>query len=325
MNIIPITFDENIPAYNIIGGKKSTDNSGENIFSVFILNRSGSIISDVIFENILSLKFKSIFTILNNVQNARVDALTEKFPTIKFIRTLEKVSPGEMINICASECTSKFFIVLWTDTIISSQGFIATMVDQLLEENKICTVPTLLNSKAESIPNQIIPSLKDNKNFVTEILATKKNKTVTLYPLDYIAIYNRKMFIELTGFDHTIQNPHWQLLDFSLRSFLWGHTMSIATSFRIKYLTELPIYDVTIDGSYRKFFLKNIAPAVHKVKTETEAYIPNKLFFAYFQTSGENIFLSWKKFRIAKKWIIIVGKRFKKSVIDLLSQWEPSL
>lgn len=325
MNIIPITFNENIAAYNIIGGKRFNEEASENFFSVFILNRSGSIISDTVFENVLSVKFKSVFAILNNVQNRSIEALAEKFPSIKFIRTLETLSPGEMINICASECHAKFFIVLWTDTIISSQGFINDMLDQLKEEKNICTVPSILNLRGESIPNQIIPILKDNKVFSTEILNCRKNKTITLYPIDFIAIYKREDFIELSGFDHTIKNPYWQLLDFSLRSYLWGYKMSIASSFKVKYLTDLAVSDISADASYRKFYLKNIAATMRKTNKGREAYIPNGVFFSYLKNSGENIFTSWKKFRIAKSWVSLTKNRFKKSALELLSSWEPSL
>lgn len=325
MSTIPITFNENIPAYTILGGKKNIDENSENLFSVFILNRSGSIISDKIFENVLALKFKSVFAILNNVQSASIDSLTEKFPTIKFIRSLEKITPGEMINIAASESCSKFFIVLWTDTVITSQGFIAAMVDQLSIENKVCIVPSLLNARGENIPNQIIPVLRNNKYFSTEILNTHKNKTTTLYPIDYIAIYKRENFIALTGFDHTIKNPYWQLLDFSLRSFLWGNDISVACSFKVEYISELSVADATADDSYRQFFLKNIAPLTRTVNKNTEAYIPYRIFFSYLKNSGENIFASWKRFKGARAWVSVTRNRFKKSALELLSSWELDL
>lgn len=325
MNTIPITFNENVGTYNIVGGINSIGEKTENFFSVFILQRSGSIISDTVFENILSFNFKSVFAILNNPQALSVESLSAKFPSIKFIRTLEKISAGEMINICASECTSKYFIVLWSDTVITSQGFITTMLDQLLAENKMCTIPSLITAKLETLPNQVIPMLTNGKNFSTQKLNTLKDKTKTIYPFDFIGIYNRESFIDVTGFDHTIENPYWQLLDFSLRTFLWGYSMSIATSFKVKYLTDIAVEDTTIDESYRRFFLKNLAPSIKTVGNKTEAYIPTGLFFSYNKTSGENIFRSWKKFSEARTWVSVNKNRFKESALTLLTAWEPSV
>ena len=324
MNTIPITFNENIGTYNFISGTSNDDNDekSENFFSVFILQRSGSILSDTVFENILSFNFRSVFAILNNPQTIRVETLSEKFPSIKFIRTLEKVSSGEMINICASECKSKYFIVLWSDTIITSQGFAATMFEQLLAENKMCTIPSLTTAKLDTLPNQIIPLLTNAKIFSTQKLNTLKDKTKTLYPFDFIGIYNREAFIKIAGFDHTILNPYWQLLDFSMRAFLWGYSMSIATSFKVRYLTEISVEDTSVDESYRKFFLKNLAPSIKIVNGKSEAYIPLRVIFSYMKTSGENIFRSHKNFSEAKKWVDTNKERFKYSALTLLADWE---
>lgn len=325
MNTIPITFNENISTYNIVGGEEQDSKTTENYFSVFILHRSNSIISDTIFQNILSFNFKSVFAILNNPQTINLESLSAKFPSIKFIRTLEKVTTGEMINICASESSSKFFIVLWTDTVITSQGFIATMVDQLNTKNKICTVPSLLSAKMEILPNQIIPLLTEGKIFTTQKINTIFDKTKTIYPFDFIGIYNRENFIELAGFDHTLKNTYWQLLDFSLRAFLWGYSMTIATSFKVQYLDEIAIEETSIDESYRKFFLKNLAPSLKKVDGKNEAYIPLKLFFSYLKNSGENIFRSWQKFNEGRTWVSINKDRFDETALSLLSSWETKL
>ncbi|MEL3908148.1 MAG: hypothetical protein P1P64_03940 [Treponemataceae bacterium] len=325
MNTIPITFNENIGAYNIVGGEEQDNETTENYFSVFILHRCDSIISDTVFENILSFNFKSVFAILNNPQTISIESLSTKFPSIKFIRTLEKVTTGEMINICANESLSKFFIVLWTDTIITSQGFITTMLDQLNAKNKICTVPSLLSSKLEVLPNQIIPMLTDGKIFTTQKVNTIFDKTKTIYPFDFIGIYNRESFTELAGFDHTLKNSYWQLLDFSLRAFLWGYSMTIATSFKVQYLDEIAVEDTSIDESYRKFFLKNLAPSIKKVNGKNEAYIPFILFFSYLKNSGENFFRSWKKFKAGRAWVTINKDRFENTALNLLSSWETKL
>ena len=189
MNTIPLTFEQHIPAYTIVGGEKTETKSSEKFFSVFILGRPDSIISDSTFENILSFNFKSVLAIFQNTKN--IEGLVEKFPNIKFIKTLEPVTTGEMINICASECESEFFIVLWSDTIISSQGFINSMLKNILSEKNICTVPSLITDRNETLPNQMVPILQSHL-FSVQKMPCFKDNTLTIYPFDFIGIYNRK-------------------------------------------------------------------------------------------------------------------------------------
>lgn len=319
MNIIPLTFDENLSAYNIVSGNTLQEESSENFFSVFILNRSGSMVSDTIFENVLSLNFKSVFAFLNN--NKATDNIVSKYPSIKFIKTLEKVSVGEMINICASESNSKFFIVLWTDTIIIGQGFITSMLNQLLDEKTLCTVPNVFSSKMESLPNLTVPSFNENRIFKVQRLQNIKSETQTLYPLDYIGIYDRQKFIDIAGFDYTIKNNYWQLLDFSLRAWLYDYRICIAPSFRVQYIADAPVENTSADSDYRIFFLKNLAFALKQSENNTEAYIPNTMFLTYLKKSGQRFFAGLKTFKAAKSWVAVNSDRLKKTTLQLIEQW----
>lgn len=323
MNTIPLIFNERISPYTIVGGDKNQESANENFFSVFILGRPDSITSDVAFENILSFQFKSVYAIFPSAKN--IESLVEKFPIIRFIKTSQELTIGEMINICAAECSSQFFIVLWSDTVISSQGFIDAMLEQILGEKNICTVPAILNDRHESIPNQMVPILNAKHFFDVQKFPVLKDKTLTIYPFDFIGIYNRQKFIDVAGFDYTIKNPYWQVLDFSLRSYLYGFMMSIATSFKVRYIGEIPVEQVCADDSYRTFFLKNLAVQIKKSEYSHEAYIPKKVFFSYLNNAHLHLLERYRHFKRAKKWVLANKDRFKKTALDLVGEWEPLL
>ncbi|PIE98824.1 MAG: hypothetical protein CR988_01585 [Treponema sp.] len=318
MNTIPIIFNEKEVPYTVIGGNKTDTQVDEPLFSVIVLNRGGRYFSDSIFDNLKQYKFKSIFSVGNSQPVVNIETVANKFPEIKFITPLEKITFGEMVNICASESNAQYLLVLWNDTVIEAQGFAGTMLEQLYTANRVCTAPALLNSKGMPIFNQIVPVLQDSI-FSTQQFSAIQDKTPTLYPFDFIGIYNRKKLIDLAGFDYTIKNPYWQVLDFGMRSKLWGNEINIATSFKIRYISNTPEEDISADEYYRMFFLKNLAYTMRN----KEAVLQKRLFFDYKKNSGQNFFDALKQFKDAKIWIALNKNRFEKSAHQIISEWEP--
>ena len=99
------------------------------------------------------------------------------------------------------------------------------------------------------------------------------DNTPTLFPYDFVGVYNKQKFVNLGGFDISIKSTYWQNLDFSIRTWLWGEKIITSPIFRFAYEISEPILDSTVDNSYFRFYLKNIAP-VYKVNY---GYIPNTI------------------------------------------------
>ncbi|MGP1594873.1 MAG: hypothetical protein ACTTH8_06475 [Treponema sp.] len=318
MNTIPITFNERKISHTIIGGTRFTGRTAEESFCVIVLNRGRKYYRTVFFEELTAAGFSSIISIELNNQIAGIESLSNKYPFIKFLFPRESLTIGEMINIGLAETSAPYVLVLWSDVHIPKGSFTSGLLEKIKEADLLCAAPVLSNIRGESLLNQIVPSLHGN-SFSTEQLACIKDKTATIYPYDFIGVYNRSKCIQIGGFDYAMHNPYWQNLDYGFRAHLWGESVRIFTSFRVQYETESAAEDVSIDASYRRFYLKNLAQEMD----DEGAYIPYRLFIPYMRKSGLNPFAAWKYFSAARRWTEANKYRFKTTARQLTAHWEP--
>ena len=240
MNIIPSTFDEHQINRTVIGGRIENKNASLNI-SVILLNNNGSHFKDALFENLLECNFRSIVSVELGANNFSIEDLAKKFPSVKFIVPLEKTTDGEMINLAMAEVESDYVLVL-RNTLNITPGFIhENLAERLLKDDVFCIVPRLTDSNKNSIMVQFSPSVSKN-HFVVEESFVVNDGMKTLFPTDNVALYNRKKFIQLGGFDYGIKSNYWQNLDLGLRSWLWGEETKLTTLLQFSYIEE-PIFD----------------------------------------------------------------------------------
>jgi len=254
MNIIPSTFDEHQINRTVIGGRIENKNASLDI-SVILLNSSGGHFKDSLLETLLECNFRSIISVELDSNNFSVEDLAKKFPSVKFIIPLEKTTDGEMINVAMSEIESEYALVLRNSLDIHQGFFNVNLAERLLKDDVFCVVPRLTDSNKNSIVAKFSPSA-EKKHFVVEESFVVNDGHSTLFPADNIAIYNRKKFIQLGGFDYSIKSKYWQNLDFGLRSWLWGEKTKLTTLLQFSY-NEEPINDKTINLDYLRCFLKN--------------------------------------------------------------------
>ena len=150
----------------------------------------------------------------------------------------------------------------------------------------------------------------DSSSFVTD---GKK----TIYPKDYIALYNRKKFIQLGGFDHTIKTPYWQNLDLAVRSWLWGEETKLTTMLQFSYIDEPPVNDTTYNLDYLRYYLKNELP---KIKME-QGYLRKSSFLVFLGHSSCGIMEARRQYNAARTWISKNKFRFKMDLQTLVQNW----
>ena len=240
MNTIPITFDEHQINRTVIGGRQNDSPEALNI-SVILLNSSSSQFKLQLFENLLSCNFKSIISIEKTQEKFSTDAAAKKFPAIKFIIPLEPATDGEMINLAMSEIKSDYVLVL-RDTLYITASFLKkNLADRLMQEGIFCVVPRLLDKNKNGLPTKFIPCA-EKSHFVVDSSTVVTEGAKTLYPFDYIGLYNRKKFIQVGGFDYSITSGYWQNLDFALRAWLYGEQIKLTTMLQFSYLDEILYY-----------------------------------------------------------------------------------
>ncbi|MDR0910317.1 MAG: hypothetical protein LBM77_11200 [Spirochaetaceae bacterium] len=324
MNTIPSIFNENLPSYTAVGGEQQIDVS--NVTAV-ILSREDRYPHRRNLEELSKEGFDRIISIELPGSQISIDEMRVKYPNVRFIFLKENVTAGEQINLAVSEITSPLFLCLWNDLKLFQSGGALRIAERLYSPRagaageggfkRLCTVPLLKNADFEDIPTCTLPATQ--KAVVKTIQVNAKNEGhPVLYPVDYIGIYDKKRFIGLGGFDTTIKNEHWQLMDFGFRSKLWGEEIAATLLLRLSYFGNTPIDDVSIDDSYRRFYLKNIAPVFHG----DNANLPYRRFLPYLFTSGADIFKAFSEFKAARAWVKTNRFRFKTDAKTVIALWE---
>lgn len=315
MNTIPLTFNEKQINTTIIGGKEIS--SGKIPISVILLNKSGTTFRVNNLESLLRLGFTDIVSIEAPQRNFTLDELAKKYSYVKFIIPGEQLSTGEMINLGMQEVRNNKVLVLWDTMHVSTKVITDRLLTTLLNDDVLCFVPFLFTDQMQNLPVKNIPSIDDG-SFNVKSFSVAQDFSKTLYPFDFVGVYDKNRFINLGGFDYTLTSSYWQLLDFAVRSYLWGEKTIICSNLRINYECDFSLEDTTLDKSYLRFFLKNLSPRF----VGDYAYIPKKEFFSYLNRSSLGFFKAFKTFKMARNWVSKNKFRFKIDAQTLISSWE---
>jgi len=182
---------------------------------------------------------------------------------------------------------------------------------------RLCTVPVIMNSNYEVLPSLSAP-MTHRKKIKTVLMEPAADGDLSLYPFDGIGIYDRQRFIQLGGYDITINKTHWQLMDFGFRVFLWGEEIALNSHYKVSYESELPSEDFTPEDSYRRFYLRNIAPVFRR----DYAYLPFYKFLSFLFKSEDDFFSAWEEFRQSRKWVRKNKYRWKFDARDVTGKWD---
>lgn len=315
MNIIPSTFNEHQINRTVLGG---THREEVRIpVSVIMLNSGGTHLQVQSIENLLGCGFSSVVWIEPSPDNFTIEDISHRYPSVKFVIPLEKASDGELINACVSEIDSEYFLVL-RDSIHIPQGILLpNLADNLTKDKKYCIVPRLVDMSGQGISVTVLPESKKGRFLLTPSMFVADGLS-TLYPTDFIGLYNREKFIRLGGFDYTIIAPYWQNADLSLRAWLFGEKIAVSTSFQLAYDKEKVVEDTTRDYSYLRFYLKNILPTFK----DDHGVIRPVSFLNFKRHSSCGFFESYAMFKSACRWVSIHKFRFKQDARLLTENWE---
>ena len=331
MNTIPTIFNEKITPYTAVGGKERIASTG---ISAVVINRQG-FPRRTFFSDLEKTGFDNIISIESCTPHYDIEDLSGRFPFVRFILPENNINLGEQINLAASEVDSPLFFILRNDMKIIAGGTARRMAERLVinaketEDNSIlssergtgfkrlCTVPVIMNSNYEILPSLTAP-MTHKRKIRTVYLEPHTEGDLSLFPFDGIGIYDRQRFIHMGGFDTTLQNPLWQLLDFGFRSHLWGEEISLNLQLRLIFDGALPAANYTVEDNYRRFYLKNLAP----VFRSDYAHLPLYRFFSYFGKSGEDLITAWKQFKETRRWVAVNKYRWRYSAHNVTDKWD---
>ena len=291
-------------SYTIIGGEKSNITPHTIPWTLLILNRGRTALQAS------QLPFAEVIAIESGSRRRR-----EPIPTIKSLITDTAVNPGEQINIGISAASYPFVAVIWNDMQLKTL-FSPQFIREVEESGAVCSVPMLYSHRGDLIPS--IPTPASSMRTVKTIPMTAiETGTAALYPFDYAGVYNKKLFQHVGGYDPEINSGFWQKMDFGFRSWLWGEKIVLNASLRIYYTCDFQQDDQTIDQSYRRFYLRNLAVRIK----DSLAYLPKSGIFSYIFRSGEGPMVALSEYREAAAWVDHNSTRFIQSGRTLVEGW----
>jgi len=353
MNTIPIIFNEKITPYTAVGCKERGASTG---ITAVILNRPGYA-RRLFFQDIEKIGFDNVISVESCAPHYDIEELSNRFPFVRFILPEKEINLGEQINLAACEAESPLFYVMRSDMKIIAGGTAKRMAERLIiksgasdeasrdtsgsasvlnpeeknekkkqgikekkcEIKRLCTIPVLMNSNYEILPSIIIPLTK-KKKMSTHFMEPCAEGELSLYPFDGIGIYDRQRFILTGGYDATIKNTHWQLMDFGFRAHLWGEEIALNLHYKLSCDGELPPENYSIDVNYKRYYLKNLAP----VFKSDYAHLPYYRFPGFFSKSGDDLFSALDEFKLARKWVKMNKYRYKCDARAVISRFETS-
>ncbi len=315
MNTIPLTFNEHQINCTVLGGQNNASKGSLNICAV-LLNKNGSHLHLQTIENLISCGFRSIISVEPNSESYNIEDMSKRFPSVKFIVPREKCTEGDLINLCMAETDSEYVFVL-KDSLYIPQNFMAVnLAENLTKSKSYCVVPRLVSNLGESVSIRTTP-IAERGRFRIISSQLINDGVHTIFPPDFIGLYNREKFIQLGGFDYTITSSYWQNVDLAMRSWLWGEFTVLSTKLAITYKDEVPVDNVTPNLSYLRFYLKNILP---KYKAD-HGMISNLSFMNFFFNSSCGILEAISQFSGAKKWVKMHRYRFRYDAKYMIENW----
>ena len=215
-----------------------------------------------------------------------------------------------------SEIDADYVLVLRDTLYIPSGVVLSNLAARLTGENIYCTVPRLIDKNKNGLYTLYTPGA-EKSHFVIDSSSFVTDGKKTIYPKDYVALYNRKKFIQLGGFDYTIKSSYWQNLDLAVRSWLWGEETRLTTMLQFSYIDDPTVEDTTINQDYLRYYLKNELP---KYKNQ-QGYIKNSSFLKFLFRSSCGYLEAKRQFNAAKDWVKKNKYRFKMDLQTFIKQW----
>jgi hypothetical protein len=325
MNTIPTIFKDALPSYTAVGGSARGNATG---VSAILLNRGGRYPRRTLFTELEKAGFDYVVSLEGPQDRYDLEELCCRFSFVRFIILKENISLGEQINLAVSEIESPLFLALWNDLRILYGASAEKIASWFLQEGggkRFCTVPVIQAPRSGTLPTLTAPALYRSR------LPWKSREAVkslrfpplteaqpTLYPFDGVGLYDRERFVRLGGFDRSMANPHWQLMDLGFRAHLWGEEIRSTQLIRLSYDGEPFPEDTTTDAGYRRFYLRNLAPVFRK----DAAHIPLSLFASYYCRTGGGPVAAWKEFTENRLWVRDNARRFKQDARSLATLWK---
>lgn len=168
----------------------------------------------------------------NNIPAMQTAVISEQIIPVIFD---EYAGAGEYINAVMKQVHTPYLMVLWDD--MWMEGRLGEqLVRQLLADGTFLSAPFCYDHDISLIPTQSAPLLSSKGELSVLPSLPSLDTGKTLFPFDYVGLYQTGAFRRGPGFDPEMDDGFWQLTDFGLS--YWERELPIRmnSSLMIRYL-----------------------------------------------------------------------------------------
>lgn len=260
--------------------------------------------------------FTDILLIENELPRFDPSALVRRFPGLRVVVPSAPQTPGARVNLAAREVVSDQFLVVWDDQRLPDEGLPPRVARRRAEARQLVLAPELRDAQGRDLPSVMVPGM-DRDRLKILAFGTDEDTVDTLFPQDFSGLYDRRRFLATGGFDPALTNPFWQKADWGLRSRLWGERLTVERGFRLDYRTAPPVDDQTPDGSYPRFYLRNLGVR----HAGDHGVLPLSRFWSHARRSGRTVPRAWSTFLEERRWVKTHRYRFRTDARLLAELW----
>ena len=282
-----------------------------------MINSTSKPFRESFFDELCKLEAAEILSLESIPCPYDVKNLTQRYENLRFIIFSEESNMGARIDTAFRETLCRHCLVVSGEAQISALRVTAPVLTEILERGQLCTVPVFQNKDEETLPTAIGPMPGSKKRFQVLPTAPGREETPTLLPWTYSGIYRKDKHTALGGFDHSIQESWWQLLEYGMRAWLWGEKLSTHPDFKVKLLEDSPPVDTTPGPGYRRFYLRTLAVQ----RRGDMGRLTRLQWWSYLRDSGDKSHKADRDWREISRWVQENRSRYILDAAELAEIW----
>ncbi len=189
----------------------------------------------------------------NNIPLSHFSLLSRSVYPIVFE---EFLSAGHYINCAIARITEPYCCVIWSD-MVADLHLDEKLTRWLLIHEPLCAAPILYDNTQHLIPTITSPLSYSAPDIKTMAVPPGSDGDHTLYPFDYVGIYDTAKIKRMDGFDTDFEQGYWQLCDFGFSSWLRGEKITGCNGILYEYNSQPPVEDHTATKHGKRFRAKH--------------------------------------------------------------------
>ena len=300
-------------SYSVVGGFWTGPEAVVPL-ALVVLPRGPSLFRPHLLERFHALGFSEILCVETGTPRYDTAGLVGRLPRLRILVHRTPLSGGEAVNLAAREIRRDKFLVLWDDQELVEPA--PSRLGSLLGNGQVAVVPQRLDSQGRETPSVQVPGLQKDRLKILALGADQESVD-TLFPPEYVALYDRERFYHTGGFDPDLGNSFWQKVDWGLRSRLWGASLVVNRTFQVRSTRNLRSEDQTPDRSYPRFYLRNLAVR----HAGDHSVLPMARFGAHWRRSGLGLGASLRMFLQERQWVKTHRYLYKTDAKVLMELW----